>query len=103
MKRRLSDTMAKVAFCAAALFGLIAFAGPAAAQELDLCALLGEATPNEADPEGLSYAFEKGPPKPPAGAAGPMCGSATTSPLNTRARMGARPSASCRAMRSPTD
>jgi len=26
----------------------------------DLCALLGEATPNEADPEGLSYAFEKG-------------------------------------------
>ena len=26
----------------------------------DLCALLGEATPNEADPEGHSYAFEKG-------------------------------------------
>jgi len=26
----------------------------------DLCALLSEATPNEADPEGLSYAFEKG-------------------------------------------
>lgn len=26
----------------------------------DLCALLGEATPNEADPEGNLYAFEKG-------------------------------------------
>ncbi|MBX9752643.1 MAG: hypothetical protein K5Q68_23850 [Roseococcus sp.] len=26
----------------------------------DLCALLGTATPNEADPDGNSYAFEKG-------------------------------------------
>ena len=33
-----------------------------AAQEhfIDLCRLLGEATPNEADPEGIWYCFEKG-------------------------------------------
>ena len=34
----------------------------AAAQEhfIDLCRLLGEQTPNEADPTGEDYAFEKG-------------------------------------------
>ena len=26
----------------------------------DLCRLLGEATPNEADPHGTAFAFEKG-------------------------------------------
>ena len=34
----------------------------AAAQEhfIDLCRLLGQPTPNEADPTGAFYAFEKG-------------------------------------------
>jgi hypothetical protein len=36
--------------------------GQAASQEhfIDLCRLLGQATPNEADPNGDFYAFEKG-------------------------------------------
>jgi len=42
VKRHLRHTLAMVAFGAAALLGLSAFAGPASAQELDLCALLGD-------------------------------------------------------------
>ena len=53
----------------------------------ELCALLGEKTPVEADRKGEWYAFEKGATKTTAAKAGPMSGSAAVSAGNTRARI----------------
>ena len=60
-----------------------------AAQEhfIDLCRLLGEPTPAEADPTGETYCFEKGARKEPAAMVGPTCGSDTASLGSTRARV----------------
>jgi hypothetical protein len=54
----------------------------AAAQEhfIDLCRMLGQPTPNDADPTGEWYAFEKGAGKLRVARASPMSGCATTSP-----------------------
>ena len=52
---------------------------------IDLCRLLGEPTPAEADPAGETYCFERGARKTPAVTAGPTSGSAITSPGSTRA------------------
>ena len=60
-----------------------------AAQEhfIDLCRLLDEPTPAEADPTGSWYCFEKGAqPKPAAATAGRTCGGAAASAGSTRAR-----------------
>ena len=59
-----------------------------AAQEhfIDLCRLLGEPTPAEADPTGERYCFERGARQgTPAATAGPTCGSGTASRGSTRA------------------
>jgi hypothetical protein len=58
-----------------------------AAQEhfLNLCRLLGEPSPAEADPTGDFYCFERAPQRRAAAKAGPMSGSAVTSAGNTRA------------------
>jgi len=42
VKRHPRHILAMIVFSATALLGLISFAGPASAQELDLCALLGD-------------------------------------------------------------
>ncbi len=59
-----------------------------AAQEhfIDLCRLLGEPTPAEADPRGDHYCFERGADKDSGGAGrgGRTCGSGTASPGSTR-------------------
>jgi hypothetical protein len=59
-----------------------------AAQEhfIDLCRLLEQPTPGEADPTGAWYCFEKGAAKPGAGRAGPMSGAAAASAGSTKAR-----------------
>lgn len=58
-----------------------------AAQEhfLDLCQLLGESSPAEADPKDEWYCFEKGPARRRARQAGRMSGSAGISLGSTRA------------------
>ena len=51
---------------------------------LDLCRLLDEPTPAEADPSGATYCFERGRGRTPAATAGLTSGSGTTSRGNTR-------------------
>ena len=46
---------------------------------IDLCNLLGEETPTDADGDGSWYCFERGPQKPLAAKAGPMCGNGSVS------------------------
>jgi hypothetical protein len=60
----------------------------AAAQShfIDLCRMLGEKAPTDADPKGEWYAFEKGALKTAAATAGPMCGGGAALPGNTRVR-----------------
>jgi hypothetical protein len=59
----------------------------AAAQEhfIDLCRMLGQPTPNDADPTGDWYAFEKGAGKAEGGEGWADVGCATTSRGSTRA------------------
>ncbi len=59
----------------------------AAAQEhfIDLCRMLGQPTPHEADPTGESYAFERRVEKAGEGTASPTSGNAASSPGSTRA------------------
>lgn len=55
---------------------------------IDLCRLLDQPTPTEADPAGDFYTFEKGatkrPGPPPESVAGRMCGGRVASPGSTR-------------------
>ena len=51
---------------------------------IDLCRLLDEPTPAEADPAGETYCFERARARTPAAKDGPMSGNATASPGNTR-------------------
>jgi len=53
---------------------------------IDLCRMLGEPTPHDADPTGEQYAFERRVTKAGEGRGLPTSGSATSSPGSTRAR-----------------
>ena len=66
--------------------GTIQVEGKFRAQEhfIDLCRLLDEPTPAEADPTGERYCFERGARKDTAATVGQMCGSAAASRGSTR-------------------